>query len=154
MSPDVKSFLETAGLSFRVHGHPPRISFRDHGGDADFDPAASVKSLAFRLPDGRYVIVGMRGQVRADYKRIADALGLRRSELRAASADELAADLDMQPGGVTPLPRGVVVLLDSDIPELDTVYCGSGRNDATIEISGRDLGRIAGVRVCPVSRRV
>ncbi len=153
MSPQVEAFLENAGVRFRAHSHAPRISFEDHRSAASFDPAAAVKSLAFRLPETGYVIVALRAQSRADYKRIADALGVRRADLRAASAEQLEADLGMQPGGVAPLPiNGARIILDSDIPGLDTIFCGSGRNDTTIEISGRDLSEIADAMICQVSR--
>ncbi|WP_338834470.1 YbaK/EbsC family protein [Bradyrhizobium septentrionale] len=153
MSPDVKTFLENAGIPFRVHAHAPRISFEDHGNAGSFDPAAAIKSLAFRLSDGSYVIVALRARARVDYKRIADALGVRRADLRAATADQLETDLGMQPGGVAPIPlRGARILLDNDVPKLDTIYCGSGRKDATIEISGRDLSRVAAPKVCQISR--
>jgi len=153
MSPEVKDFLDRAGVLYRVHAHPPRIAFEEHVADPSFDPTEAVKSLAFRLPDARYAIVGLRARSRADYKRIADALGVRRGDLRAATAEELAADLDMQPGGVSPLPlKEAIVLLDIEIVSPGKVYCGSGRNDATIEISGHDLSRVANAIVCQVSR--
>lgn len=153
MSPKVKEFLDNAGVRYRVHVHPPRVSFDEHTLDPAFDPAVAVKSLAFRLSDGSYVIVGLRAQARADYKRIADILGVRRADLKAASADALETDLDMQPGGVVALPlRGALVLLDHDVCILDTAFCGSGRNDATIEISGKDLRWIANAKVGQLSR--
>jgi len=49
-----------------------------------FDPGCMVKGLAFKLPNQAYAIVGTRATDRADYKKIADALGIRRTDLRAA----------------------------------------------------------------------
>lgn len=75
--------------------------------DVKAEAAAAVKSLAFRLPDARYVIVGMRAKARTGYKRIADALGVRRAGLRGASAEQLETALDMQPGVLSRYPGRV-----------------------------------------------
>ncbi len=145
MSPKVEQILISVGVEFKLHPHQRLITFEDAKGALPFDPAAMVKSLVFRLPDGRYVIVAMRAADRADYKRIADALGLRRADLRAAGADEILADLDMQQGGIVPLPvSGAIVLFDRRVGELCTIYCGTGRNDLTLEIAASDLIRASG----------
>jgi prolyl-tRNA editing enzyme YbaK/EbsC (Cys-tRNA(Pro) deacylase) len=36
------------------------------------------------------------------------------------------------------------VLLDQSILQLDVIICGTGRNDASLEIAARDLVRVAG----------
>jgi Cys-tRNA(Pro)/Cys-tRNA(Cys) deacylase len=144
MSPEVRRLLVSAGVDFTVHEHEPLVSYEEAKGALPFDPAAMVKGLVFRAPDGRYAIVALRAAHRADYKRIAGALGIRRAELRMATADEIGADLDMQAGGVVPVPvNGALVLLDRAVLDLDVIICGSGRNDATLEIAGPDLVRVA-----------
>ena len=61
-------------------------------------PANMVKGLTFRGPAGRLVIVALCAADRADYKKIADALGMRRADLRLAEAAEVEETLDMQVG--------------------------------------------------------
>ena len=148
MSPAIQRFLDEHGVAFQLHSHAPTTSFDAAKSSLPFDPHAMVKGLAFRLPDGRYAIAAMRGEDRADYKKIADAFGIRRADLRAAAADDLTRDLDMMPGGVTPLPiGGAVVLFDRGVVGLDMIYCGTGRTDTTMQIAGGILVRIAGGRV-------
>jgi Cys-tRNA(Pro)/Cys-tRNA(Cys) deacylase len=145
MHAEIEAILVAAGVDHRLHRHPPVVSFVEAKAALPFDPAASVKGLVFRLPDGGYAIVAMRGEARADYKKIADALGVRRSGLKPATEEELVRDLGMAPGGVAPLPvRGATVLFDQRTLELDVVYCGAGRPDLTLEIRRADLIRIAG----------
>lgn len=145
MSPEIERFLVEARVTFKVHTHPPIISFADAKAKLPFDPAAMVKGLAFRLANGTYAIIGLRADTRADYKKIADALGVRRADLKAADADDLVRDLDMAPGGVAPLPiNGARVLFDRQVLDIEIVFCGTGRTDATLEIAGNDLFRIAG----------
>jgi Cys-tRNA(Pro)/Cys-tRNA(Cys) deacylase len=153
MSSEVQKFLEKSGVPFRRHAHQPCVSSHDYRITFPFDPAAVIKSLVFQLPDASFVIIGLRLQARADYKRISDAVGIRRSELRVASVEQLSTELDMQSGGVSPLPiKGARILLDSTIMDLVTIFCGSGRNDATIEILTRDLIRITQATIFQLSR--
>ena len=145
MSPEIEKFLTAAAVDYRVHRHAPVVSFAESKAALPFDPEATVKGLAFRLPNGAYAIVALRGDARADYKKIAAALGVRRGELKTATTEELARDLDMEPGGVAPLPvRGATVLFDRQTLELDTIFCGAGRAGTTLEIHCAELVRIAG----------
>ena len=112
-----------------------------------------VKGLAFKLPNQAYAIVGMRAADRADYKKIADTLSIRRADLRAAAPEKLVQTLHMMPGGVVPLPvNGASVVFDRRVIELGTIYCGSGRTDATLEIGAADLVRIAGSRFTDLTK--
>ena len=154
MSPEIEARLTAAGVAYRVHRHAPIISFAEGKAALPFDPAAMVKGLAFRLPGGSYAIVALRGDARADYRKIADALGVRRADLKAAAAEDLARDLDMEPGGVAPLPvNGAVVLFDLQVIELDVIYCGAGRSGVTLEIKAGDLVRIAGAKATDLTKR-
>ena len=144
MSPEVERILTEHGAAFKVHHHAPSISFEDAKALLPFDPELMVKGLAFRLPDGRCAIVAMRAADRADYKKIADALGIRRADLRMATANELSADLGMQVGGVAPVPvNGATVLIDRGVLDLDVIICGTGRNDSSLEIARSELERVA-----------
>jgi Cys-tRNA(Pro)/Cys-tRNA(Cys) deacylase len=153
MRSEIEAFLAAAGVEHKLHRHAPIVSYAEAKAALPFDPAASVKGLVFRLPHGGYVIVAMRGEARADYKKVADALGVRRSDLKPATTEDLAADLGMTPGGVAPLPlRGATVLFDRQTLDLDVVYCGAGRPDLTLEIKRLDLVRVAGGAVADLTK--
>ena len=144
MSPEVRAFLEASDASYKTHAHAPLVSFEDAKDVLPFDSGSMVKGLVFRTPDGRFVIVALRGADRADYKKIADALGIRRADLRAADPADVAAELGMQLGGIVPLPiKGATVLIDRGVASLDRIFCGSGRNDVTLEIAAHDVVRIS-----------
>ncbi len=153
LSPTALAFLQQAGLPYRLHAHAPVVSFEDARALLPFDAGAMVKCLAFRLPDGRYLLAALRGQDRADYKRIADAFGVRRADLRLAADEELATDLQMVPGGVAPLPvGGARVIVDEAAARLVTLYCGTGRNDSTLEIETAALLRATGAGIAPLAK--
>jgi Cys-tRNA(Pro)/Cys-tRNA(Cys) deacylase len=148
MSPEVRAFLDAAGVRYAAHRHAPLVSFEEAKTTLSFDPGAMVKGLVFRTPDGGLAIVALRGAHRADYKKIADALSIRRADLRAADPADVGAELGMQLGGIVPLPIGsATILIDAAILDLETIYCGSGRNDLTLELATRDLLRISAGRV-------
>ncbi len=139
----VVSALRTAGVDFVVHTHPPIRTEADlHL--TGLDLSASVKTLAFGLPDGGLVLVGMPGLWRVRYAAIAAALGVSRSQLRPAGPDRLAA-VGMLPGGVSPIcaDPATVVLLDASLPGSGRVYCGGGSPDTTIELDVDDILRVA-----------
>jgi Cys-tRNA(Pro)/Cys-tRNA(Cys) deacylase len=148
MSPEVRAFLDAAGVRYATHSHAALVSFEEAKEILPFDPGAMVKGLVFRAGDAGFAIVALRGADRADYKKIADTLGIRRADLRAADPADVATELGMQLGGIVPLPiKGAVILVDQAVAELDTIYCGSGRNDVTLELAARDLLRISAGRV-------
>jgi Cys-tRNA(Pro)/Cys-tRNA(Cys) deacylase len=148
VSPEVRGFLDAAGIPYRMHNHAPLVSFQEAKAVLPFDPGAMVKGLVFRTPNGSFTIVALRGADRADYKKIADALEVRRADLRAADPTDVEAGLGMQLGGIVPLPiKGALVLIDQAVAELGAIFCGSGRNDVTLEISAPDLLRVSAGRV-------
>lgn len=138
MSPEVRRFLEERGVAFSVIEHRPLISFEDARVILPDRTAEMVKGLTFGGPDGSLAIVALCAADRADYKKIADALGIRRADLRLAEADLVREQLDMEAGGIVPLPvNGARVLVDRRATLLDEIVCGTGRNTATLVI-GRD----------------
>lgn len=148
MSPEVRAFLDANGIRYRTHNHAPLVSFDAAKTVLPFDPGAMVKGLVFRTPGDAFAIVALRGADRADYKKIADTLGIRRADLRAADPADVAAELGMQLGSIVPLPiKGALVLVDEAVARLGTMFCGSGRNDVTLELAASDLLRVSGGRV-------
>jgi Cys-tRNA(Pro)/Cys-tRNA(Cys) deacylase len=148
MSPEVSAFLGATGIPYRTHSHAPLVSFEEAKTALPFDPNTMVKGLVFRTPGDAFAIVALRGADRGDYKKIADALGVRRADLRAADPADVASELGMQLGGIVPLPiKGALVLIDQAVTALDTIFCGSGRNDVTLELAASDLLRVSAGRV-------
>jgi Cys-tRNA(Pro)/Cys-tRNA(Cys) deacylase len=149
----VKRYLEERGAAFSVVTHEPLISFEDAKGILPLDPESMVKGLVFRGSNGELAIVALRARDRADYKRIADALGERRADIRLAGAHDVRDRLDMEIGGVAPLPiNGARLLIDRKVLALREVVCGTGRNTATLVISLAELIRIAEAETADVSK--
>ncbi|QND66508.1 hypothetical protein HB777_23025 [Mesorhizobium loti] len=153
MSPLVKRYLEERGAAFSVVTHRPLISFEDAKEILPHDPGNMVKSLVFRCADDSLAIVALRAAERADYKKIAGALGERRADLRMAEEEYVRDRLDMEIGGVVPLPiNGARVFVDRGVLELEEVVCGTGRNTATLVIALSELVRVAQADVADLSK--
>ncbi len=137
MSPMIQTWLTARGLTFRLHVHEALKSFEELSAALNFPPEAMVKTLAFMDPAGRCILAAMPGAAKADYKRIADAAGIARSQLRAATPAELGETLDAEAGGVGPFPlAGSQLLIDRSVEALARIYCGTGRVGSTLEIDG------------------
>ncbi|GAA1010994.1 YbaK domain-containing protein [Streptomyces sp. F-3] len=136
--------LRDAGVDFTVHEHPVIRTAEDIRSRTDFPVERSVKVMAFTAEGGRVLLAAVPGPARLQYGRLAAAVGVRRSSLEPAGADVLAA-LDMEPGGVSPLCTrpDVTVVLDSAVPDMGRVFCGSGRADRTLELEAADILRMA-----------
>jgi len=141
--PAAAAVLSGAGVPFRLHEHPPARTEADlHLTGLDVD--TSAKTLAFTLPDGRYVLAAIPGRARLRYGNLARALAVPRSALRPMQADELL-ELGMEPGGVSPVsadPR-VTLVLDRSLLAHDVLYCGSGAPDVSVELSAVDLAALS-----------
>lgn len=127
--------LQSLGLPFRVHQHPPARNFDElHLTGLDVD--SSAKTLAFVLGDGTVALAAIPGRGRLRYGRLAGALGVSRAALRPAGPDDLLR-LDMAPGGVSPISGAsdVRLVLDTSLTGLDVLYCGGGRPELSIEIT-------------------
>ncbi|MFE6334288.1 aminoacyl-tRNA deacylase [Streptomyces sp. NPDC057798] len=136
--------LRAAGVTFRVHTHPPVRTAEDVRRETGLSVADSVKTLVFTADD-QIFLVAFPGLGRLGYGRLARAVGVPRSRLRPAGEDVLRS-LGMEPGGVSPVCNapGVTVVFDTAVTRMGTVYCGSGRADRSVEVEAADLLRLAG----------
>ena len=153
-SDDVVRLLTERGVPFTVHEHAPMRTVSEHQALLPFDTARYLKTLVFRVNDSAWVLTALKGLDRIDYRRLADALGVSRAAIRAATPEEVASAIGCEVGGVCPIPLrdGVALLIDRDATSMDVVYCGSGRSDRTLELRMTDLLQLVNPRVVPLRR--
>ena len=134
--------VEQSGVPFTLHEHAPARTMADAEKDLSSDIRRIVKTVAFRMRDGRLVLAALRGTGRVDYPRLAALVGVNRRDLSPLSPEEVWELLGVEPGSVSPVmqPEGATVLIDDDVLTiLPTIYCGIGRSDRTLEIAAADL---------------
>ena len=153
--------LTAHGVAHTVHEHVAARTVADALERLPFDPDAYLKTVAFRLKAGGWVLAALRGADRVDYKGLAAALGVGRRDLHQLTPHEVVHDLGCSIGGVGPVPpnaRTRTVFDQATVDTLDTVYCGAGREDRTLEVRLTDLivvcdGLIAPISLPPTARR-
>ena len=100
--------VEQSGVPFTLHEHAPARTMADAEKDLSFDIGRIVKTVAFRIRDGRLVLAALRGTGRVDYPRLAALVGVNRRDLSPLSPEEVRELLGVEPGSVSPLmqPEG------------------------------------------------
>jgi Cys-tRNA(Pro)/Cys-tRNA(Cys) deacylase len=144
--------LEQAGVPFAVHPHAPVATVAEILEVLPFPAEEHVKTLAVEV-DGRIALAALRGGDRLQFGLLARALGVGRDRIAPLPAGRVREELGLEPGGVCPLVdrSDVTVLVDSRVPGLPRVFCGSGRADATLELAGDDLVAASGARVAELA---
>ena len=156
MKPEITAFqrladiVERSGVSFALHTHAVIRTMEDAEQNLSFEIARIIKTVAFRIRNGEFVLAVLRGTRRVDYPRLAALVGVNRRDLSSLSPQEVQELLGVEPGSVSPLPlrEDVTILIDEDVLTIQpTIYCGIGRPDRTLEITPADLVQLSGGRI-------
>ncbi len=147
-----EEILREAGVAFRVHDHVPVATVAEILEALPFPADEHVKTLAFTV-DGRVALAALRGSDRVQFGKLARALGVGRDRVAPLPAEQVEVELGLQPGGVCPLVdrADVTVLVDHRVLDLPRAFCGSGRNDATLELAPADLVAASGGTVADLT---
>jgi len=142
----VLHLLNSNGANFEQHEHEPVRTVAEVEAKLPFLLDKMLKTVAFRLKDGRFILAGLRGHDRIDYRHLVAHFGVNRRAVASMSPEAVKAELGFEVGGVGPfaLQPGVHVLLDEQLTQMGTVYCGSGKNTITLAIDFTDLLRVSG----------
>lgn len=148
------NLLASHHIPYQLHEHEPVRTVAEVEAKLPFLLDKMLKTVAFRVKDGRYLLAGLRGHDRIDYRQLAAYCGVNRRAVESMSPEAVEAVLGFEVGGVGPfaLQPQVIVLLDEQLAEMGTVYCGSGRNTATLAINIADLLRVCGGEMVSLTR--
>jgi Cys-tRNA(Pro)/Cys-tRNA(Cys) deacylase len=150
----ILSLLDSQGVAYELHEHEPVRTVAEVETRLPFLLDKMLKTVAFRLKDGRIILAGLRGHERIDYRQLAAHFGVNRRAVASMSPEAVEAELGFEVGGVGPfaLQPGGHVLLDEQLTEMGTVYCGSGKNTVTLAIDFADLLRVSGGELMHLAR--
>ena len=148
--------LESLGIPFERHGHPPVFTVDqalEHWAGID---AVHCKNLFLRNKKGdRHYLVVAAHTTAIDIGAIAGRVG--EGRLSFASAERLAAHLGLAPGAVSPFglindsSRSVRVLLDGTLSAAARVGFHPNVNTATVVLTFADFERFLEARGNPVT---
>jgi Cys-tRNA(Pro)/Cys-tRNA(Cys) deacylase len=150
----VLNLLDSSGIAYELHQHEPVRTVAEVEASLPFLLDKMLKTVAFRLKDGRTVLAGLRGHDRIDYRQLAAHFGVNRRAVASMSPEAVEAELGFEVGGVGPFSfhPDVFVLLDAKLAEEGTVYCGSGKNTVTLAIGFANLLRVSGGELTDLAR--
>ncbi|MEJ5225459.1 MAG: YbaK/EbsC family protein, partial [Anaerolineales bacterium] len=96
--------LNASGAPHRIHAHAASVTFQDAADFLDFPLDRLIKTIAFRVKNGPWVLAALRGRDRVDYKKLSAHLGVNRTQLMSLPPEAVEAELDYPLGGVAPFP--------------------------------------------------
>lgn len=107
-------------------------------------PEQIVRSLLFRLSEGKYALVLVAGRRQVSWKTLRRYLGQRR--LTTASEEEVLAVTGYPRGAVCPfgLPEAVHILVDRSVTAHKVISLGSGVRGTAIVMHSADLMKALG----------
>src|SRR5262245_49280042 len=85
--------LATSGFRYHIHEHPPSVTVVDAEMHLDFPIAQLLKTVAFRVKNGDWVLAALCGHAQVDYKKLAAQCGVSRDKLVRLSPAEVEQDL-------------------------------------------------------------
>ena len=148
----VARFLLEARIEARLEEFPEGTPTAEDAAEAAGCRLAQiVKSLVFAC-DGRWVLVMVPGDARADRTKVAAAAGCARA--RVAGAEEVRVATGFETGGVAPFPLPAIetVLIERMLLSHDVVWVGAGSSRHLAALAPTDLIRLARARPADVVR--
>ena len=137
----ILQLLTASNIPFTIHEHIPSYTFADAEAYLDFPLERLLKTIAFRIRSGGNILAAVRGPDRIDYRKLAAACGAKRTDVFRLTPEEVSNALHVEVGSVSPIliQDGIRILFDTKVPTRETVFCGIGRPDRTLEIQLADL---------------
>jgi prolyl-tRNA editing enzyme YbaK/EbsC (Cys-tRNA(Pro) deacylase) len=115
------------------------------------EPGRIAKTLAFRLGDGRVIILVTSGDTRIDHRKFKAALG----RGRMLPPDEVVELTGHPVGGVCPfgLMHPIPVFVDASLRDFDEVLPAAGDVHSAVRISPTQLAQVTGGQWVDVCQR-
>ena len=150
----IVELLVASGVPYTIHEHAPSITIQDADANLWFPVERLVKTIAFRIRGGGYVLAALCGYSQVDYKKLAAVVGVNRTKLMRIAPEEIEAELGYMLGGVAPFAPNdrTRVVLDAGVMVWPTIYCGTGWRDRTLEVAPSQLAEVARAHVAELTR--
>jgi len=148
---DAFAVLDSLGIAYTLHEHPPVFTVEQAEQYWTDIPATHCKNLFLRNSKGnRHYLVVLDHRKQADLKRLALKIGDDR--LSFASPERLLKYLGLTPGSVSPMglihpgANDVIVVLDVDLLASERIGFHPNVNTATITVTTADFLRFLETR--------
>ncbi len=146
MSEEIYKVLDRLGIGYRITEHPAAFTVEQADGFYGHLEGMHSKNLFLRnKKGGQHYLVIAESHKEVDLKALRALVG--ESSLSFASPERLMDCLGLTPGSVSPFglindgERKVLVILDEDLLDAETVNFHPNINTATVSLSSRDFQR-------------
>ncbi|MFD4293038.1 Cys-tRNA(Pro) deacylase [Rhodococcus sp. NPDC058505] len=151
--------LVKAKVPHRVHGYdhdPTNASYGTEAVDAlagelGLDAAQILKTLVIKTSDGKLAVAVLPVPSKLSLKAAAAALGAGKAVMAEQADAERSTGYVL--GGISPLGqrRTLPTVIDASATDWDRVLCSAGRRGLEIDLDPRDLVRLTGAVLAPIT---
>ena len=101
----------------------------------------------------KYYVFVIQGSYKLDINKVGELLGKSKRQWRFATQKEVIQLFGLEIGGVPPFGYGkdVAVFFDTRLRQLETVFCGIGNPNKSIEIKVEDLIKISNTKIADIA---
>ena len=122
----IVELLESHSISYELHEHVPVRTVAEVEEKLPFLLDKMLKTVAFRVKDGRFILAGLRGHDRIDYRQLAAYCGVNRRAIASMADCEYAwkvlEGLKVQMDRVRYLSMPLATPVDTLIAQHERVY--------------------------------
>ena len=143
----LKSFLSDHGVNFDVIAHPRSETAAAEARAAQRPQEQTAKTIVLHTSAGyRFAVIAASD--RLDLHKAADALEVRRHDLRLATEADMAADFSQYAlGAIPPIgPHTPLELVDLRLLDYAHVLCPAGDHQHSLLVDPMDIVRVTGAR--------
>ena len=143
----LKSFLSDHGVNFDVIAHPRSETAAAEARAAQLPQEQTAKTIVLHTSAGyRFAVIAASD--RLGLHKAADALDVRRHDLRFATEADMAADFSQyEVGAIPPIgPDTPLELIDLRLLDYAHVLCLAGDHEHSLVVDPMDIVRITGAR--------
>lgn len=141
--------LANLGIEHSVSNHPATKQISEVLAYLHLDFSDCVPTLIMK-GDGRYVAVVIRGDCKADFKKIKKAMQV--SDLRFATPEEFTEFTGLPVGAARVYTPGAEILIDPKVLEKEYLMGGSGAFNCSMKYKTADLVKIPKSQVIDVTK--
>jgi Ala-tRNA(Pro) deacylase len=150
---DVTSFLDEAGIDYKVleHRHTERAA--DEAAALGVGPEEVAKTLVLATPEGSVRAV-LPASERIDLRKVGNLIGVGGKKVQLASEGDLARDYgEFELGAVPPFGgKSDRVIVDARVARRDSVVLEAGSHERSVRMKAADLVRLTDAQVEDISR--
>jgi Ala-tRNA(Pro) deacylase len=152
--PEILALFEQEGIPYEMDEHPAVYTMEQLHGVSLRYPEDDAKNLFVHDKHRNYYMITVRGEKRADLKKIRREQGT--LPLSFANENELKEILDLAPGSLTPLgllndtEHKTVLFLDEECRRAGRIGVHPNDNTATLWLKSEDLIRLLAKHGCEV----